>query len=154
MDPDAPLVSTRLSDCSLRPLASVPPGTSVRQAARRMREENVSALLVAEPGQLVSILTERDLVLGLARGIDPDGPVDALAAPDPVTLERHETVGTGARLMMHHGIRHLVVTSDQRAVGIVSVRDVIAALLHSEPPDTVVALVREIVIDRPENWLG
>jgi CBS domain-containing protein len=52
---------------------SLPPGTSVRDAARVMADQRIGAVLVVEANQLVGIFTERDLVNRVvARGLNPE----------------------------------------------------------------------------------
>ena len=154
MEGVAPAPTTRLSDCRLRPLVIVPEGTSLQAAAQRMRDEQVSSLLVGEAGQLASILTERDLVAGFAAGWGPDDPIETLAVHHPLTVDVDETIEASAELMMRHAVRHLVVTSGQRAVGMVSIRDVVPALLAPGGAPGRSELIERLVADRPENWLG
>lgn len=65
----------RLADLSLRPIVTIGPGESLRAAARAVRTDNVSSLVVNEPTKAVSIVTERDLTRVLADGLDPDAPL-------------------------------------------------------------------------------
>jgi CBS domain-containing protein len=119
-----------------------------------MQQEDVSSVLVGRPGELVAILTERDLVDALADGRGPESPVGEVAAPNPLTVPPEESVQQAATLMIRHGIRHLVVASGQRAVGVVSVREALDLLVTASNPQTVFDVVREAIAGPPENWLG
>jgi CBS domain-containing protein len=144
-----------LADASIRPPVAVARGTSLADAARTMRDERVSSIVVGERGQLISIVTERDLVTALADGrSSPDEPVDAVAVPNPITADLETPVHLAARDMLRHGIRHLVVTSGRQAAGVVSIRELLACLLASDRPDLVLAVVRDVLTERSENWLG
>jgi signal-transduction protein with cAMP-binding, CBS, and nucleotidyltransferase domain len=103
--------------------------------------------VVSEPAEPVSILTERDLAQALADDVDPDTPVAAAASPHPVTVPIDASAVEAATRMLHHDIRHLVVTRDGRAVGVVSVRDLLRALVQSHTPQVVYAFVRQATFD-------
>jgi hypothetical protein len=52
-------------------------------------------------------------------------------------------------------VRHLVVVGDnRRAVGVVSMRDALTALVQTVTPDTVFVMLQRVQIDAPEMWLG
>lgn len=146
--------SPRIDQLPLRPLVTVRPDVSLRAAARLMRAEDVSALVVGVPGRPVSVLTERDLTAAMAVGTDPGTPVAAATADDPVTVDRHASVVSASAAMLRLGVRHLVVVEGSRAVGMVSMRDAVGVLLRALTPDPVAALLRSQEPDLPELWLG
>lgn len=106
---------------------SVGPGHTLREAASKMVEKKTGAALVIDeesPGP--RIITERDILLSVGGGQDPDqervadhmsGSVIA-AAPD-WSLER------AAAEMSRRGIRHLVVYEGPDLVGVLSMRDIV-----------------------------
>lgn len=106
---------------------TVGPTHTLREAAGMMAERNVGAALVSEDETPVpSIVTERDILLSVGRGEDPDrervaehmsGSVIA-ASPD-WSLER------AAAEMSRRGIRHLVVYEGSELVGVLSMRDIV-----------------------------
>jgi signal-transduction protein with cAMP-binding, CBS, and nucleotidyltransferase domain len=59
-----------------------------------------------------------------------------------------------ATLMLREGVRHLVVTRGRRAIGVVSMRDALAALVKAVTPDTVFVMLERMQVDAPGNWLG
>jgi CBS domain-containing protein len=105
---------------------TVGPGHTLREAARMMTEKGVGAAIVIDeeaPGP--RIISERDLLVSIGRGEDPDvervtdhmsGSV-ITAAPD-WSLER------AAADMAARGIRHLVIVQDGDLVGVLSMRDI------------------------------
>jgi signal-transduction protein with cAMP-binding, CBS, and nucleotidyltransferase domain len=106
---------------------TVGPAHTLREAAERMTENGIGAALVADDEMPVpSIVTERDILISLGRGEDPDrervcdhmseGVV--AAAPD-WSLER------AASEMSKRGIRHLVVFEEGDVAGILSIRDIV-----------------------------
>lgn len=111
-------------------VVSVQPTATVRQAAVAMRDANVGAVAVVHGDEVTGVLSERDVVRIVAGGADPDRVQagEAMAAgPRYVTLA--DTVGGAAEMMVEAGVRHLPVVDDGELVGIVSIRDVVPALL-------------------------
>ena len=106
---------------------TVGPGHSLRAVARLMSERSVGAAVVIDPeGAGPGIITERDILLSLGGGQDPDSEAVAdhltrdvvFAAPD-WSLEE------AAAAMVRGGFRHLIVLEQGDTVGILSVRDVV-----------------------------
>jgi CBS domain-containing protein len=105
---------------------SVDAGASVADAARRMREAGVGAVLVLEKGRLAGIFSERRVVAEARR---PEATRVAEVATRPVV-----TVNSGASLrqcaetLRDQGVRHLPVLDGERPVGILSARDFFEAV--------------------------
>jgi signal-transduction protein with cAMP-binding, CBS, and nucleotidyltransferase domain len=101
-------------------------GHTLREAARKMTEKSVGAAVVLDeefPGPRV--ISERDVLVSIGRGEDPDSELVGnhmsgsviTAAPD-WSLER------AAAEMAGRGIRHLVVVADGEPTGVLSMRDI------------------------------
>lgn len=130
------------------------PETTLAAAAAQMVHAGTSSILVGAPGELVSILTERDLAQATALDLPTTTPVAALAVPDPHTISAAVTVHEAAVRMLELGVRHLVVAIDGRAVGVVSMRDLMAALVAVHPVEHVVAFATRSSAAHPEHWWG
>lgn len=126
----------------------------MEMVARRLYESNVSSLLVGESGALVSIVTERDLVDAIARGLPVDTPVDVVAVPNPLTVSVDDSLWQAGVCMIENGVRHLVVTSNNQAVGVVSMRDVVCSLIATATSEATDEILLRTVVERPEFWLG
>lgn len=98
----------------------------VIEAARRMSSASVGALIVVSGGQIVGILTERDLVKNVLAPMK-DGTdllVRDVMTTDPVTVSPDESVETCLSCFLELGFRHLPVLSrDGKIVGMLSSRD-------------------------------
>ncbi len=119
-----------------------------------MRANEISALVVGSPGEPVSIVTERDLARAVAEGVSLDTAAAAIASADLMTVTPDATVMDVATTMLREGVRHLVVVRAGRAVGVVSIRDALAALVRAVTPDTVFVMLEQLRVDSPEPWLG
>lgn len=101
----------------------VPPTASVKEAAQRMRERRVGAVLVAEgEAKLVGIFTGRDAVARvLAEGRDPAQTTLAeVMTANPETMTPRHTAIEALRLMQDLRCRHLPIVHEGRIAGIVS----------------------------------
>ena len=109
------------------------PATSLVDAARRMNERRVGAVVVTEGDRLVGIVTERDVLRAVATG-SVDGPVADAMTHSPETIGPDETAGHAAALMIHGGFRHLPVVDGGDVVGMVSIRDLVRVSVDDEAP--------------------
>ena len=106
---------------------SVEPSTSVAEAARLMRDEDIGSLPVVEGGKLTGILTDRDIASrAVAEGRDPQSTnVGEVASSDLVTVDPQQDLDEALRLMARHQVRRLpVVEEDGRLVGVLAQADV------------------------------
>ncbi|MCW2606316.1 MAG: histidine kinase [Frankiales bacterium] len=114
-------------DAMTSAVLTVGPAHTLRQAARQMAERRVGAALVLDadadgPG----ILTERDVLLAVAAGQDPDTElVGEHLTPDAVSAEPGWDLERAAAAMVKGGFRHLVVCDGPDVVGVLSVRDLV-----------------------------
>jgi CBS domain-containing protein len=115
-------------------LLAVEPGLSLREVSKRMVAKDVGAVLVTEGKQLVGILTERDVLRAVARGVDDSTAVSDWMTRNPETLEPDETTEHAAVLMIHGGFRHLPVTENDEVVGMLSIRDLMRIVLEDAVP--------------------
>lgn len=108
----------------------LPASTTVREATRNMAERHIGAVLVGAPESLEGIFTERDVLTRVvARGLDPDSTkLEAVMTPDPDTVGPDDIALHVLERMRASGYRHLPVVDDGRVVGIVSIRDLYAAV--------------------------
>lgn len=108
--------------------------TSLREAARRMAEEQVGSLVVVGPEGPCAIVTEGDIVRAVADGVDPDRAVVVdVASPDVVAADTDDTVLDVIQMMADYGIRHVPVRKQDaggnyQLVGMVSSRDIVRGL--------------------------
>jgi CBS domain-containing protein len=106
---------------------TVGPTHTLREAAAMMVEKGTGAALVLDeevPGS--SIITERDLLISVGRGEDPDAErVSAHMADAVATASPEWSLEHAAAEMSRRGIRHLVVADAGHLVGMLSMRDIV-----------------------------
>ena len=113
---------------------TVAPEDTIGEAAAKMTEADVGAVVVEDFGELIGILTERDIMRAVAmRTHSSVTRVREWMTSDPVTTPSSMDAAEAARTMLEKGFRHLPVVDDGRPVGIVSLRD-FARWMVSERP--------------------
>jgi signal-transduction protein with cAMP-binding, CBS, and nucleotidyltransferase domain len=105
----------------------IPYTMSVRDAAKKMRDERIGSLLVEKNGDLVGIITDTDVVhRAVAGGADLNKMTVQDIMTSPIaTIEAIRTVQDAHDMMGDLGVRHLGVTEQGKLVGLISVRDLL-----------------------------
>ncbi|ABP94457.1 MULTISPECIES: CBS domain-containing protein [Metallosphaera] len=106
---------------------SVERGTPVIKAVELMASHNMGSVIITKDGKLAGIITERDVIRGIARGISLNQPVEEFGTmKDLVTVREDDTVYTAVKKMAERNLRHLIVVDrDGNLKGVISVRDII-----------------------------
>jgi CBS domain-containing protein len=100
------------------------PDASILQAARTMRDERVSSVLLLQQGHLFGVVTDRDLRNRvLAAGLDPRQPLHRIATVAPLTVDVAQPAFEALLLMARHNIHHVPVLDGQRVVGMLTASD-------------------------------
>lgn len=106
------------------------PETSVLEAAETMAEHHIGAVLVCRDEGLAGIFTERDVLTRVvAKGLDPKKTkVSEVMTSNPDTVGPQDVAMTALQKMAERGYRHLPVVEGEKVIGIVSQRDLYAAV--------------------------
>ncbi len=119
--------TTKIRDVMTSNPRTVEPSTTVQEAARLMRDEDVGPIPIVENGSVTGMVTDRDIVVRIvADGKDASSTtVGDIASRDLVTVDPEQTLDEATRLMAQHQVRRLpVCEEDGRLVGIVAQADV------------------------------
>jgi CBS domain-containing protein len=117
---------TRLGEFMTRDVLAVAPDDTLGFAAERMVERGSGSAVVSDYGRLIGILTERDVLRAVAGRIhSSEATVREWMTPDPVTATESMTAEEAAQIMLGHDFRHIPVVEGERAIGVVSIRDVL-----------------------------
>ncbi|SKC00346.1 CBS domain-containing protein [Luteibacter sp. 22Crub2.1] len=117
---------------------AVAPDASVYEAIRQMADKNVGALVVIKGSELVGIVSERDYArkVILKDRSSRDTPVAEIMTASVITVASDATVDECMRLCTDGRLRHLPVLDGTRLVGVVSIGDLVKAVI-SEQRETI-----------------
>jgi len=122
---------------------TIGPTHTLRAAARRMAARHVGAAVVIDPDTSgIGILTERDILISLGSGQDPDREIagDHLTS-NVVFASPRWTLSDAAAAMTRGNFRHLVVVDGDDVVGMISVRDIVRCALRQREREPATVLV-------------
>lgn len=113
---------------------SIGPDAPVLDAVRLMAEKHIGALLVMQEQDLVGILSERDYARKvILRGRSSrDTPVRDIMTADVVTVGPNETSDHCMQVVTERRVRHLPVIEGGRVVGVVSIGDLVKAVIEDQ----------------------
>jgi CBS domain-containing protein len=123
-----------LLDGKGRALFTIEPEDPVLEAIRMMADHHVGALLVMRGTELAGIVSERDYarkVVLLGRS-SAETPVWQIMSSPVVTVSLDNSVQDCMRLMTERRIRHLPVLDGGRIVGMISIGDLVKAVIEEQ----------------------
>jgi CBS domain-containing protein len=124
---------------------STGPDVLVIEALKVMADKGVGALLVLEEGQVVGILSERDYArkVSLLGKSSKTTPVREIMTERVVFVRPEQTVADCMALMTNKRIRHLPVMANDQLMGVISIGDVVKAVISEQ----------EFIIEQLENYI-
>jgi CBS domain-containing protein len=118
---------------------------SCEEAARVMATVGIGSVGVTKAGRLIGLVTERDIVLGLATGLEVGKTeIGALLREGQPAVSPCATDRECASLMRAHRTRHLLVRENEEIVGVVSMLDLVDLVVEE----------KEYRIDQLESYIG
>jgi CBS domain-containing protein len=124
----------QLLDAKGHDVLSITPDASVLDAIRLMAEKGIGALVVMQGDKLAGIVTERDYarkIILKGRSSETTAVRDIMTA-DVTTTSSTESVEKCMNLMTDLRIRHLPVVDDGRVAGIISIGDLVKAIIAEQ----------------------
>ena len=114
-----------IADLMTRDVVTVAPEDTLGEAAAKMTEKGIGAVVVSDFGRMIGILSERDIMRAVADRIhSSEARVREWMTADPMTATTETSVEEAGRTMLENGFRHLPVVEGERAIGMLSIRDV------------------------------
>ena len=116
-------------------IVSVAPTARISEVVAVLSEERIGAVLILdESGELTGILSERDIVRSLAANGTRTLEMTAvqLMTKSPTTVRTDVSVYDAEHLMTNGRFRHLPVVEDGKLLGMVSIGDVVKAVLNAQ----------------------
>jgi CBS domain-containing protein len=115
-------------------LVTVLPEALIIDVSRLMLEKKIRCVLVCDNDRnLRGIVTDSDLVFGVAGRADDalQNPISEIMSIDPIVVDPNADIYDVVAIMSDRGFRRVPVTSNGKAVGIVSIRDIVRNILKN-----------------------
>ncbi|MBI5643857.1 MAG: CBS domain-containing protein [Deltaproteobacteria bacterium] len=121
-----------LKEIMQKKVVTISPDATIRDAAKRMRDYRIGYLVVTNGETIKGCITDRDLVLWLASGKNPDETrIDTIMQSNIITSTPETDVFDASKLMARKKIRRLPIVENGRLSGLVSVSD-LASVIEEE----------------------
>ena len=115
-------MNTKIEELMQKPVMTATPSQTIEHVRGVMKRNQVHSLPVVNPeGEAIGIISTTDLLEDASDG----SPISRIMSDKVYTIPRYESTHIAARMMRNHKIHHLVVTHEQRVVGIVSSFDLL-----------------------------
>ena len=116
---------------STRPVYSVGPNATVREALVIMAQHNIGALLVIDGQTLEGIFSERDYArkVVLKGKSSSDAKVSEIMTSKVITINTKHTIDQCMQIMTDNHIRHLPIVNDENVMGLISIGDVVREMI-------------------------
>jgi len=113
---------------------SIGPDAPVIDAVRLMAEQHIGALLVMDGAQLVGIVSERDYArkIVLQGRSSSNTPVREIMTSDVISVGCDDTIDHCMQIVTDKRIRHLPVVRADEVVGVVSIGDLVKAVIEDQ----------------------
>ncbi|KAB7730178.1 CBS domain-containing protein [Rudanella paleaurantiibacter] len=123
-----------LSGKAINTIYSVQSSDTVFDALRLMAEKNIGAVLVIDEGQLAGIFSERDYArkVILQGRASKDTLIADVMTSKLITVASDDKLEMAMRIMSEKHIRHLPVIDNDELTGIISINDVVSAIMHDQ----------------------
>ncbi len=115
-------------------LFAVAPDAPVIDAIRLMALKGIGAVLVMDGARLVGILSERDYArkIVLEGRSSKDTPISAIMTGSVITVGPDHVVPACMQIVTRNRIRHLPVVEGGEVVGMISIGDLVAAVIEDQ----------------------
>jgi CBS domain-containing protein len=117
----------KVRDIMTTSVDSIESADTIAYAAQRMAEDDVGTLPILSSGELVGIVTDRDItVRAVAAGMSPNTSIHRIMSERVATCSPYDDLETVLLLMAREQIRRMPVCDDRgRLVGIVTLADLV-----------------------------
>jgi len=115
-------MAVKVKDLMTKDVTTAQPHQSVGHIKEKMAKRSVNSIPVVSTNHAaVGVVSASDLIAAKKEGT----PISNIMADKVYTIPEYEDVSVAARMMRNHKIHHLIVTSEQKVVGIISSFDLL-----------------------------
>ncbi len=116
-------MNCKVDDLMSRSVITAQPHQSVDHVRKMLERNHIGAVPVADSaGQPVGIVSATDL---FSTDLNPASPIKTIMTEKVYSVPQYDDVSIAARVMRNHGIHHVVVTHEQKIVGMLSAFDLL-----------------------------
>ena len=125
---------------------SIRPGAPMCDAVKMMANQGVGSVLVIDNEDLKGLITERDCARRVAADCNasPDTPVEQVMSTPVLCVRPDQTIHECMALMTDKRVRHLPVVTDSKVIGIVSIGDLVKAVISEQ----------QFIIEQLEHYIA
>ncbi len=117
-------LTVRVKAAINRDIITLDKDLSVKSAIKLMVRKNIGSVVITEGGRPIGIVTERDILKSIAyRRTKPETKVVEIMSKPLISLEANATLGEAAETMIKKNIRRILVTQNDKYIGIITQRD-------------------------------
>jgi len=132
-------------------LYTVSADTPLSQALQTMAEKDIGSLVVMEHGELVGMLTFREVIVAIVGhgGVVGDMIVRSVMDDSPLTCTPDTEIDEVRRMMLGHHARYMPVMTQRTLLGVISLYDVAKAVVDSQDFEN--RMLKAYIRDWPED---
>jgi len=114
----------KVKDCMSRSLQGVSSETNILVVSQIMAQRDIGSILVKSGDDFLGIITEKDIIRKVvAKSLDPKTVIAETLMSYPIsTIDQEQSLVEAHQLMAEQNIRHIMVTENEKPVGMISVR--------------------------------
>ena len=136
-------------------LFTVSPDTALSQAVTTMAENDIGSLVVMDHGDLVGMLTFREVIQSIVKNGGSVGNTLVRTVMDdhPLTCTPETEIAEVRRMMLGRHARYMPVMSQRTLMGVISFYDVAKAVVDSQDFENrmLKAYIRDWPVDEPRD---
>lgn len=113
-------------------IISVEKNDAIRTAIKKMVRGDIGSLLVTSEGVPTGIITERDILKSFAtEKLEPENKVETIMSSPLISVDSNASLNEAAEIMLTNNVRRLMVTENDKYVGIISQRELQRFIIES-----------------------
>lgn len=97
---------------------------TVQTIAQKMKQYDIGFLPIIQNNQCIGVCTDRDIIVRMIENQDASGKIHSYLSTPLITMKEEDSLEDALSLMSKHQVKRLLVTREEKIVGIVSFSDI------------------------------